>query len=67
DEAPLALCVDLVSSKEIERLPKRRFDKLLELAVPLIALSAFEVSATAKLRFALRAFSEEGLPAIVPP
>jgi serine kinase of HPr protein (carbohydrate metabolism regulator) len=67
DEAPLALCVDLVSSAEIERLPERRFDNLLELAVPLIALSAFEVSATAKLRFALRAFSEEGLPAIVPP
>jgi HPr kinase/phosphorylase len=67
DEAPLALCVDLVSSAEIERLPERRFDNLFELPVPLIALSAFEASAAAKLRFALRAFSEEGLPAILPP
>lgn len=57
DEAPLAMCVDLLPPPEIERLPERRFEEVLGVAVPLIAVSAFEASATAKLRFALRALS----------
>jgi len=38
---------------------------VLGIAVPLIAVSAFEASAAAKLRLALRAFSAEPLPAIL--
>ena len=53
--APLALIVDLVLSDAIERLPERRIETVLGLAVPLIALAPFEASAAAKLRFALRA------------
>lgn len=65
DEAALALCVDLLPSAEIERLPERRFEELLGIAVPLIAVSAFEASAAAKLRFALRAFSLDPVSAII--
>ncbi len=65
-EAPLALLVDLVSPAEVERLPDRRFEDVLGLTIPLIALSAFEACAAAKLRLALRAFPAEWLPAILP-
>jgi HPr kinase/phosphorylase len=64
-EAPLVMCVDLVLSDEIERLPQRRFANLLGLEIPLIAVSAFEASAAAKLRFAHRVFLDERLPAII--
>jgi len=65
EEAPLAMCVDLMPSTEIERLPERRFEALLEIAIPLIAVSAFEASAAAKLRLALRAVSADPLVAIL--
>jgi len=65
-EAPLAMCVDLMPSAKIERFPQRRFEEVLGIAVPLIAVSAFDASASAKLRFALRAFSPDPLPAIQP-
>ena len=64
-EAALAMCVDLVSLAEVERLPEIRSEDVLGLAVPAIALSPFEVSAAAKLRFALRAFSADSVPAII--
>jgi HPr kinase/phosphorylase len=67
EEAPLAICVDLVPLAEVERLPESRFEDVLGLSVPLVALSAVEPSAAAKLRFALRAFSADGLPAILRP
>jgi serine kinase of HPr protein (carbohydrate metabolism regulator) len=54
-EAPLVLIVDLVLSDAVERLPERRIERVLGLAVPLIALAPFEASATAKLLFARRA------------
>jgi HPr kinase/phosphorylase len=57
DEAPLALIVDLVPSAAIERLPDDRFEAVLGLAIPLIALAPFEASAAAKLRLARRAFA----------
>jgi HPr kinase/phosphorylase len=63
--APLALLVDLVSSAEVERLPESRFEIILGLSVPLIALAAFESSAAAKLRLARRAFQGPRLPAIL--
>jgi HPr kinase/phosphorylase len=64
-EAALAMCVDLVSSAEVERLPGIDCEDVLGLAVPTIALSPFEASAAAKLRFALRAFSADSVPAII--
>jgi HPr kinase/phosphorylase len=64
-EAPLAMCVDLLPSDEIERLPESRFEDVLGVAVPLIAVAAFEASAAAKLRLALRAFSTGSPPAIL--
>jgi HPr kinase/phosphorylase len=57
DEAPLALVVDLVTSARVERIPDNRFELILGLAVPLIALAPFEASATAKLHLALRTFA----------
>jgi HPr kinase/phosphorylase len=64
-EAALALCVDLVPSAEVERLPEIRCEDVLGLAVPSIALSPFEASAAAKVRLALRAFSTDPVPAII--
>ena len=54
--APLILLVDLVPSAEVERLPEIRFEEILGLSVPLMALAPFEASAAAKIRFACRAF-----------
>ena len=59
-EAPLALVVDLVPAAQVERLPEPRWETLLGLAVPLIALAPFEASAAAKLRFALRTLAIAG-------
>jgi HPr kinase/phosphorylase len=64
-EAPVALLVDLVPAETLERLPARQSQIVLGLAVPRISLAAFEASAAAKLRLALRAFTEPGLPAII--
>ena len=64
-EAPVALIVDLVPAEKVERLPARRSATILGLALPLIALAPFEASAAAKLRLALRAFTEPGLPAML--
>lgn len=64
-EAPLALIADLVLTETIERLPPARAERLLGLDLPLIALAPFEASAAAKLRFALRVFTEPGFPALL--
>ena len=64
-ETPVALIVDLVPAETLERLPARRTETILGLALPLIALAPFEASAAAKLRLALRAFTGPGLPAII--
>jgi HPr kinase/phosphorylase len=66
-EAALAMCVDLVPSAEVDRLPESRCEDVLGLAVPVIALSPFEASAMAKLRFALRACSAGPVPAMIRP
>jgi HPr kinase/phosphorylase len=65
DEAPLAMLADLVPSAEVERLPESRFEEVLGIAIRLIALAAFEASAPAKVRLALRAFPEPALPRIL--
>lgn len=64
-EAPLALVADLVTPEAIERLPPLRAERILGIEVPLIALAPFEFSAPAKLRLALRVFTEPGFPAVV--
>jgi HPr kinase/phosphorylase len=64
-EAPLVLLVDLILSGEVERLPERRFETVLGLAIPLIAQAPFEASAAAKLRFARRAFAAAPATAII--
>jgi len=65
-EAPVALIVDLVPPETLERLPVGRTETILGLTLPLIALAPFEASAAAKLRLALCAFTEPGLPAMIP-
>lgn len=60
-EAPVGLIADLTATGRIERLPPRRSETILGIAVPLIELAPFEVSAAAKLRLALRAL---GVPPI---
>jgi HPr kinase/phosphorylase len=64
-EAPVALVVDLVLAETIERLPARRCETILGLALPLIRVAPFEASVTAKLRLALHAFTAPGLPAMM--
>jgi len=64
-EAPVALIADLVAAGNVERLPSRRTEAILGLALPLIAVAPFEASAAAKLRLALRAITEPGLPAMI--
>jgi HPr kinase/phosphorylase len=52
--APLRLVVDLVALEAVERLPEPLSCSFLGLGVPLLRLAPFTVSATAKLRLALR-------------
>jgi HPr kinase/phosphorylase len=64
DEASLALVVDLTPSAQVERIPDNRFEVVLGLTIPLIALAPFEVSAAAKLRLAWRALAVPPPPTI---
>jgi len=64
-EAPVVLIADLVSPDQIDRLPERRREEIFGLSVPVIALTPFEASAPAKLRLALRAFTQPGLPVML--
>jgi serine kinase of HPr protein (carbohydrate metabolism regulator) len=64
-EAPVALIADLVPAAEIERLPGRRTESLLGVALPVVALAPFEASAAAKLRLALSAFTGSGIPVMI--
>lgn len=52
--APLALLVDLVAAERVERLPELARESVLGITLPVVALAAFEASAPAKLRLALR-------------
>ena len=64
-EAPVALIADLIAADQPDRMPGRRFETVLGVAVPLIAIAPFGPSAGAKVRLALRAFSGSGLPAMM--
>jgi HPr kinase/phosphorylase len=56
-EAPVGLIADLATANRIERLPPRRTDAILGIAVPLIEIAPFEASAATKMRLALRALA----------
>ena len=60
-EATLALVADLVAPEAVERLPERRFARILDILIPLSQIAPFEASAEAKLRLALRATSDAHL------
>jgi serine kinase of HPr protein (carbohydrate metabolism regulator) len=64
-EAPLSLVADLVPPDAIDRIPSARLERILGLDFPLIAVAPFEASAPAKLRLALRVYSEAGFPALL--
>ena len=64
-EATVGLIADLVAADAVERLPSRQVETILGIAVPLIAIAPFEVSAAAKLRLALRALAGDGLPGLI--
>jgi serine kinase of HPr protein (carbohydrate metabolism regulator) len=51
--AVLALLVDLVRPEEVERMPEPAHETLQDVALPRLALAAFEASTVAKLRLAL--------------
>jgi serine kinase of HPr protein (carbohydrate metabolism regulator) len=56
-QVTLALLVDLVPARQIERLPEPRRECLLGVELPVVALAPFEASAADKLRLAFRQFS----------
>jgi len=53
DRVPLALVVDLVAAKDVERLPEPSRAAFLGIQVPRVALYAFECSTPAKVRLAV--------------
>lgn len=53
DRVPLALVVDLVAAKDVERLPEPSRTVFLGIQVPRVALCAFESSTPAKVRLAV--------------
>jgi serine kinase of HPr protein (carbohydrate metabolism regulator) len=53
----LALLIDLVPERQIERLPEPVRQSLLGVELPLLAVNPFEPSAAAKLRLAFRQFA----------
>jgi len=59
--AALRLVCDLVPRDQVERLPERGDCMLLGVAVPHLALCAFDASTPAKLRFALRAVTGDAI------
>ena len=64
DRAPLVLVADLVAANDIERLPEARSVNLAGIDVAMVRLAPFEVSATAKLRLAVRTVSSGAFDAL---
>ncbi|MFN4312073.1 MAG: HPr kinase/phosphorylase [Ferrovibrio sp.] len=50
---PVALVVELVDPAEVPRLPEPRFETLLDIALPVLALDAISASAAIKVKWAL--------------
>lgn len=53
DRVPVALVVDLVDGREVERLPEPMMTAFQGIRVPKVALAAFEASTPAKVRLAV--------------
>lgn len=53
EEAPIGLCLDLVSRETIERMPEPEYVTLLGISVPRLGLDGFAASTPAKLRLAM--------------
>lgn len=51
---PVALLIDLVSRADVPRLPAPRFESILDIALPGLALHAFDASMPTKVKWALR-------------
>ena len=56
----VALVIELVEAAEVRRWPDRDTVSLLGVAVPRLRLAAFQASAPAKVRAAVRAFGPDG-------
>lgn len=50
---PVALMIDLVEPARVPRLPEPRFESLLDIALPVLALDAFAASAAIRVKWAL--------------
>ena len=57
-ETRLALIVDLVDAGDVQRLPETEMVEVLGVTLPLVRLAAFEASAPAKVRTALKYHSQ---------
>lgn len=51
--APLALAVELVAAETVERLPERDAELFCGVAIPIVRLASFEISAPIKIELAL--------------
>jgi serine kinase of HPr protein (carbohydrate metabolism regulator) len=60
EQAEVALLIELVEPAEVRRWPDRDTVSFLGTAVPRLRLAAFQASAPAKIRAALKAFGEGG-------
>lgn len=61
-EAPVALIADLVARVSVPRIAEPRHETILGIRLPVIALHAFDCTATAKLRLALETLPDAGFP-----
>lgn len=61
-EAPVALIADLVARVSVPRIAEPRHETILGIRLPVIALHAFDGTATAKLRLALETLPDAGFP-----
>lgn len=61
-EAPVTLIADLVARVSVPRIAEPRHEAILGIRLPVIALHAFDGTATAKLRLALETLPDAGFP-----
>ena len=61
-EAPVAVIADLVARVSVPRIAEPRHETILGVRLPVIALHAFDGTATAKLRLALETLPDAGFP-----
>ncbi|MBX3445812.1 MAG: HPr kinase/phosphatase C-terminal domain-containing protein [Parvibaculaceae bacterium] len=62
DEAPVALICDLVARVSVPRLAEPRYESILGVRLPVVALHAFDGTAPVKLRLALEVLPDAGFP-----